>query len=121
MSAGGAVRASKPPGATLQPYPQHTNYSLRGQGNQDNRKQGFRSRTRWDVLSRPYPFKLDVADLWARARPARIAEAETWTLCPEDLLLHLCLHATFHRKFVQEHVGLRPFCDIAESLSEKRS
>jgi hypothetical protein len=54
--------------------------------------------------------------VWARAQPVRIADTETWSLCPEDLLLHLCLHATFHRKFVQEHVGLRPFCDIAETV-----
>lgn len=70
----------------------------------------------WEVLPQPYPFKLEVTELWRRRQPITIAGARTWTLLDEDLLLHLCLHATFHRKLVQEHVGLRHFCDIAETV-----
>ena len=57
--------------------------------------------------------RVDTAGLWARARSATIAGVQVLALSPEDLLLHLCLHAS------REHgleCGLRPFCDIAETI-----
>lgn len=59
------------------------------------------------------PFCIDLAGLWARARPAEIAGAPTLVLAPEDLLLHLCLHASAHHAYT---MGLRPLCDIAETI-----
>jgi hypothetical protein len=50
-------------------------------------------------------------DLWQRAVPLRIAGVETLGLCPEDLLLHLCVHGCYGHRFV---IGLRPICDVAE-------
>ena len=62
----------------------------------------------WSLLDPPHPVEL--ADPWSRARPAIIAGVEAMVLAPEDLLLHLCLHAEHHH-FRQ---GIRPLCDIAE-------
>jgi hypothetical protein len=59
------------------------------------------------------PLRIDTAGLWRRASPAVIAEAPALVLCAEDLLLHLCLHASAHHAF---DFGLRPLCDIAETL-----
>jgi hypothetical protein len=59
--------------------------------------------------------RLDLAGLWDRARPAMIAGVEV--LAPEDLLLHLCLHASHSHGL---GFGLRPFCDIAEMIHRFR-
>ena len=57
--------------------------------------------------------RLDTACLWDRARPATIAGVEVLALSPEDLLLHLCLHAA-HRHGLGD--GLRPLCDVCETI-----
>lgn len=50
--------------------------------------------------------------IWGRAVPASIAGAPALALAPEDLLLHLCMHASVHHRFAD--VGLKAFVDIAE-------
>jgi hypothetical protein len=52
-------------------------------------------------------------DLWQRAVPLRIGGVDTLGLCPEDLLLHLCVHASYAHRFA---IGLRAICDIAETV-----
>lgn len=62
--------------------------------------------------------RLDTTSLWDRARPATIAGVEVLALSPEDLLLHLCLHAS-HRHGLGD--GLRPLCDVSETIQRFRS
>jgi hypothetical protein len=62
-------------------------------------------------------FQIDVDGLWKRARPASIADVQVLTLSPEDLLLHLCLHASYHHGF---RVGLGDFCDITHTIQHYR-
>jgi len=57
--------------------------------------------------------RLDPSGFWDRARLATVAGVEVLTLSPEDLLLHLCLHASYRHGLES---GLRPFCDIAEVI-----
>jgi hypothetical protein len=65
----------------------------------------------WTIEHPSDPVKIDLAGLWSRARPARVAGCEGLAFAPEDLLLHLCLEATYHHgNWFQ--MGLRPFCDI---------
>lgn len=52
-------------------------------------------------------------DLWMRAVPVRVADTEMLGLCPEDALLHLCEHASYHHEFSR---GVHPLCDIAETV-----
>jgi hypothetical protein len=59
------------------------------------------------------PFLIDAAGLWDRARTLRTEEIEALALSPVDSLLYQCLHASFHHLF---EYGLRPFCDILETL-----
>jgi hypothetical protein len=51
----------------------------------------------------------DVEGIWGRAEAARIGGAEAFVLSPEDLLLHLCVHASLHHGF---EVSLLHLCDI---------
>lgn len=65
-------------------------------------------------LERPSArFKIDTEELWRRAQPAAFGESRASALCPEDLLLHLCIHASYHHQF---RFGLRALCDIAEII-----
>ena len=66
----------------------------------------------WHIDRPSRPFAIDLEGLWERAVPARIAGVETWMLAPEDLLLHLCLHACKHGLTG----SLRPLCDIAATI-----
>jgi hypothetical protein len=63
----------------------------------------------WDLDLPSRPFRLGLDAVWARAVPARIAGVSARILCPEDALLHLCLHACKHKLTS----SLRMYCDIA--------
>lgn len=64
------------------------------------------------TLGPPYPYagKVDMDGLWQRARKAEIAGVGTLVLCPEDFLLHLCLHVFDHC----QRGWVTSSCDIAE-------
>ena len=55
-------------------------------------RSGFTVEPHWNIVYPTSPFKMDIAGLWVRARPATVAGVEVLALSPEDLLLHLCLH-----------------------------
>ena len=67
----------------------------------------------WEMTKPDYPFRLDVGLLWEAAVPSRIAGAAVLVLSPEDLLIHIGLHAAIHRFAF----GPRPLCDLAEAVS----
>ena len=68
----------------------------------------------WDFDLTPANLRVNIEDVWGRARPAVIAGVEALVLSPEDLLLHLCLHLAVKQLF--RSVGLRTFCDIRETI-----
>jgi hypothetical protein len=53
-------------------------------------------------------------DIWERAEPVTFADVEILSLCPEDLLLHLCMHQAFHHSF--QFAPLRTLWDIREVI-----
>ena len=67
----------------------------------------------WNIQRPMCPFKIDHEGLWERAHPAVIAGCETAVLCPEDLLLHLCLHTAYQHGFAP---GIRALYDILAVL-----
>ena len=74
------------------------------------------------VLPAPKFFEMDIEDLWRRACPERIAGEDTWMLCPEDLLLHLCIHASCvggGRKWIKA-LALHSAYDIALTVEQYR-
>jgi len=56
------------------------------------------------------PIKVDLDGLWERACLIKVDNAEVRVFSPEDLFLHLCIHACVH---LQTGVDLIPFCDMA--------
>jgi hypothetical protein len=56
----------------------------------------------------------DLSDIWKRTRSIRLGGASGLTLAPEDMLLHLCVHASGQHLFLS--VGLRALFDVAELL-----
>lgn len=70
----------------------------------------------WHVMAPTWTGSIawtDISELWDRAVPARIAGVDAQVLSPEDLLLHLCIHATYLH---MGEFGARPWCDIAETI-----
>jgi hypothetical protein len=71
----------------------------------------------WTITSPPSSNSIDPDidpnELWSRAVPAHIGEVDVLGLSAEDLLLHLCVHTSYHHCF---EFGLRPSCDIAATL-----
>jgi hypothetical protein len=64
------------------------------------------------------PVWMDVNELWDRAVPARIAGLDAQVLATEDLLLHLCIHATYAHMC---EFSARPWCDIAETIRQSHA
>jgi hypothetical protein len=73
---------------------------------------GLHVEIHWNILASMYPFNIDIDGQWERSRPVLIAGAEVSVLCPEDLLLHLCLHNSEHTF----EMGIRSICDISEAI-----
>lgn len=66
----------------------------------------------WDFVPEGFGLRVDLQNLWNRTKPAMVAGVGVAAMSPEDLLLHLCIHASDH---VFE-MGLRLVCDITETL-----
>jgi hypothetical protein len=62
------------------------------------------------IEPRSAPFAIDHEALWERARPWPEGGRRLLALAPEDLLLHLCLHAVYHHRF---RIRLSALVDIA--------
>jgi hypothetical protein len=73
----------------------------------------------WNITG-PLDFHpVDPEELWQRAVSWSGGNLPALGLCPEDLLLHISFHASFHHNF--RFVGLRPCCDIAAVVLERGS
>ncbi|HVO82382.1 MAG TPA: nucleotidyltransferase family protein [Terriglobales bacterium] len=62
----------------------------------------------WQVLPRFYAIDFDISELFRRAVPAQLAGRTVRTVCPEDLLVVLSVHAAKHA-----WMRLSWLCDIA--------
>lgn len=71
----------------------------------------------FNIVAPPFSGRFDVSDLWERARHVSLNGLPVFTLCPEDLLLHLCAHSTVQHGFV---TGIVPFIDISRTLEHHR-
>lgn len=64
----------------------------------------------WTITPPLEPYAIEADELWTRTTRTTIGGVVIEALSTEDLLLHLCAHASYHHQF---ELGLRPFCDIA--------
>jgi hypothetical protein len=53
----------------------------------------------WTIELPTSPFHIDLDGLWARARATELQGVTVFLLAPEDLLLHLALHESYHHGF----------------------
>ena len=67
----------------------------------------------WNLVEPGASYSIDIEGLWKHAVPVQVVGFKALALSSEDLLLHLCVHASHHHQF---NFGLRPFCDIAETI-----
>ena len=67
----------------------------------------------FNIAAPPVSNNFSVEEFWDGARTEQIQGVQVLTLCPEDLLLHLCMHTTIHHSFDN---GIRPFLDISRTL-----
>lgn len=78
------------------------------------RKEGSTSiEIHFNIVAPPFSDRVDVEKLFVRAQACLIQGIEVLTLCPEDLLLHLCMHASYHHGF---DYGIMPLFDISTSV-----
>jgi len=68
----------------------------------------------WTLGCPPYRYLQTgyIEGVWERARKAKVAGVDALVLCPEDCLLHLCLHLFHHR----QGGWVTSACDIAELI-----
>jgi len=64
----------------------------------------------WTIERPTSPFTIDVEALWRRSQPIALGGREVLALSPEDLLLHLCLHTSYHHRF--DRMALKGLVDI---------
>jgi hypothetical protein len=70
------------------------------------------------TIERPTsPFAIDVDGLWARAQTIGVNHLQAWALSHEDLLLHLCLHTSYHHRF--DRYALKSLLDMATLLEQR--
>lgn len=73
-------------------------------------KHGAMIELHWDIVSPDCPITVDVDGLWERVCLITVDDVEVRAFGPEDLLLHLCVHACYHLQF---GLDLTPLCDVA--------
>lgn len=68
----------------------------------------------WAIVRRHAGFRADRSAFWSRLKPVRLPTTSVMGLCPEDLLLLLCVHGTIHA-----WGQLKWVCDVAELVRRK--
>ncbi len=72
----------------------------------------------WTITRANHSYTISMEELWARTQPITLTNVATQGLCPEHLLLHVCMHATYHHWFQQ---GIRSLCDIDQIISRYKN
>ena len=72
----------------------------------------------WSIERPTCPFTLDLDGLWARSRPALLDGVPVRLLAPEDLLLHLALHGSYHHGF--DRAALKALVDVNTVVAKHR-
>lgn len=67
----------------------------------------------WRITRPDCAYSIPMDELWQRSTTVTLNGATVQGFCPEDLLLHICMHATYHHWFQQ---GVRFLCDITELI-----
>lgn len=68
----------------------------------------------WVMARRHFGFRLDRSAFWSRLKPVGLPEKPVLGLCPEDLLILLCVHGSKHA-----WEQLKWVCDVAELVRRR--
>ena len=68
----------------------------------------------WNIDFSTANLPIRIEPIWERSERTTIGGVTARVLGPEDLLLHQCVHISFHHRF--QTMGLRALCDIREIL-----
>lgn len=79
-----------------------------------NQHTGIITELHHDITPPPERCFLDMEDVWVRACPIKISGVKAYALCPEDLLIHLCVHLSYIHHIVGR---IRDLTDIAQVVS----
>lgn len=71
----------------------------------------------WNLTPPDEAVAIDMDGVWERAGEVRVGGARALGLAPDDLLIHLSIHAALQHRF---RMRLRHLCDIAETLTRFR-
>lgn len=63
----------------------------------------------WTIAPPNSSYHFDIDSIWSNAQSVMIGQHNVLALSPEDLLLHICWHTTYHHRFEQ---GVRSLCDV---------
>ncbi|HMK64595.1 MAG TPA: nucleotidyltransferase family protein [Thermodesulfobacteriota bacterium] len=67
----------------------------------------------WGLIGSRFSLNVEMDGQWERAKPCLVGGVEIFCQCPEDLLLHLCLHLT---RDLFEQIKLKHLWDIFELI-----
>lgn len=73
-------------------------------------KNGVSIELHWNIVDLNSSIKVDLDGLWERACFIKVDNLDVRVFSPEDLFLHLCIHACGH---LQSGIDLIPLCDLA--------
>jgi len=71
----------------------------------------------WNIVTPDIPIKVDIDRLWERTCFIEVDNLEVRVFSPEDLFLHLCVHACYH---LETGLDLIPLYDIAGLIKVSR-
>jgi len=66
----------------------------------------------WHIIPPSFDQRIDIREMWERSQTIRIAGEDVRVFAPEDLLLHLAVHATYSHAC---DLSAQAWCDIAET------
>src|SRR5262249_25573145 len=72
----------------------------------------------WNIVGGSHGVEVEASGLWERSRPAQVLGVDVAVLAPEDLLLHLCVHAVVLHRFA---IQLRDVYDLAGTVRRYRN
>ncbi len=77
-------------------------------------REGVALEVHWNLVDPDSPVAINPEELWERAEHRTVDSMNILVLSLEDLLIHVCIHASLHHRFAS---GLLHVCDMAEILS----
>jgi hypothetical protein len=82
------------------------------------KENGLHIDVHFNITWPPVSLRYDVASLWRRARTYSSRDIDVMTLCPEDLVLHICWHTCISHGFANGFMALVDMVFIAEHYNE---